>query len=164
MEREATPHIGKQLTKKQRSSFIHKVIRAFSAVFWIQGCAPTRVKGYKAHIELTQNATPRIQQPFPLSAFDQLRLEHHEDAEVEENKAYWVPPGQAGSWGSPSFVVDQAGKGLLGRPVRDYRYVNSQTIDTPWPAPNSTAVLNTAQRRAIHSTHGFPVGAQSIGD
>ena len=97
-------------------------------------------------------AVPKIQQPLSLSPFDQMRLEYHEDLDVAEGKADWVPPGQAGRWGSPSFVVDQSGKGLLGRPVRDYRYVNSQTADAPWPSANAGACLQRAQRGSIHST------------
>ena len=152
VQKQATPNVGPQLTKPQRTSFIKRVLRAFSVCFWVQGCSPPRVTGYTAHIEPMATATPRIQQPFPLSAFDQLRLEYHEDCEVEDNKAEWVLPGRSGSWGSPSFVVDQPGKGLLGRPVRDYRYVNAQTMDTPWPSPNASAVLDRAQKGAIHST------------
>ena len=38
-------------------------------------------------------------------------------------------------------MVDQSGKGFLGRPVRDYRWVNSQTLDAAWPSPNAESVL-----------------------
>ena len=98
-------------------------------VFWIQGCNAPRVSGFEADIQAKPGAQPKVIQPFPLSRFDQMRLELHEDQEVEKGKAFWVPHGTAAPWGSPSFVVDSDGKGLLGRPVRDYRWVNSQTVD-----------------------------------
>ena len=152
IEKQSKDSIGKQLTPKQRSSFLTRVLRALSVCFWIEGCNAPRVEGFLAHIEPLPNAVPKIQQPLQLSPFDQLRLEFHEDQDVAEGKAEWVLPGEAGSWGSPSFVVDQVGKGLLGRPVRDYRYVNSQTADAPWPSANANACLQRAQRGAIHST------------
>ena len=48
-------------------------------------------------------------------------------------------------------VADRDGKGLLGRPIRDYRYFNSQTVDA-WPSANANACLERAQQGAIHST------------
>ena len=148
----ADAHIGKQLTKRQRGSFCQRILRAFSICLWLPGCNPPQVTGYRAHIESMPDARPRITQQFPLSPFDQRRLEYHEDVEVAEGKAVWLEHGCAGKWGSPSFVVDQEGKGVLGRPVRDYRYPNSQTLDTMWPSPDANAVLARAQRGAIHST------------
>ena len=52
----------------------------------------------------------------------------------------------------PSFVVDSTHKDLLGRPVRDYRYVSSQTDDVGWPSPLAEAALARAQRAALLST------------
>ena len=144
--KQASPNIGTQLSRKQRTSFVSKVLMAFSCCFWLPGCPPARVAGYTAHIEPLPNAVPKIQQPFPLSAFDQLRLEFHEDCEVEDGKAEWVPAGDAGRWGSPSFVVDSAGKGLLGRPVRDYRYPNSQSQDAPWRGDRQVATAGDSPR------------------
>ncbi len=68
---------------------------------------------YVAKIQVKADAHPRIQQPYPLSAYDQMRLELHEDEEVAQGKAYWVTAGQSGEWASPSFVVDSAAKGSL---------------------------------------------------
>ena len=104
---------------------------AYSSVFWIAGCQTPRVQGFVAGVQLKPDAVPRVAQPYNLSAHDQMRLEHHEDMEVKEGKAEWAPAGHRGEWGSASFVVDQDGKGLLGRPVRDYRWPNSQTLDSP---------------------------------
>ena len=64
-----------------------------------------------SRLEVKPGAVPTCQQPFPLFAYDQLRLEYHEDLEVHEGKAEWLKPGVASPWASPSFVVDQAGKG-----------------------------------------------------
>ena len=47
--------------------------------------------------------------------------------------------------------MDSEAKGLLGRPVRDYRYVNSQTVEDAWPAPNAEQCLARAQRAAVIS-------------
>ena len=52
---------------------------------------------FQADIKPLPGAVPKIQQPFPLSAFDRLRLEFHEDMEVAEGKAEWIPAGEAGS-------------------------------------------------------------------
>ncbi len=52
-------------------------------------------------------------------------LKLHVDEWIEDGKAEWVQPGEAITWARPAFVVDQEGKGLLVRPVVDYRYVNS---------------------------------------
>ena len=149
--RRAEPLVGEQLTPAQRVKFMERVVRAFSAVFWIQGCSAPRVAGFEADIQAKAGAQPKVIQPFPLSRFDQMRLELHEDMEVEEGKAYWVPHGTPAPWGSPSFVVDSDGKGLLGRPVRDYRWVNSQTVDAAWPSPSAEAALMRAQRGCIHT-------------
>ena len=120
-ERVAAPLLGPQLTDRQRKRFLSKVVRAFSLCLWLPGCNPPRVKDFVADIRLQPGAVPKVTQQFPLSRYDQLRLEYHEDCEVSEGKARWLLPGERSEWGSPSFVVDQDGKGLMGRPVRDYR-------------------------------------------
>ena len=152
IERQASPHIGSQLTRRQRTSFVNRVLRVISACLWIDGCPAPRVKDFEAHIEQFESAVPKIQQPLPLCQFDQSRLEYQEDLDVHEGKAEWISAGQAGSWGSTLFVVDQDGKGLRGRAVRDYRYVNSQTADTPWPSASAAAFLERAQQGAPHTT------------
>ena len=72
--------------------------------------------------------------------------------EVAEGKAVWAPPGMAFNFASPSFVVDQDGKGLCGRPVRDYRHVNSQTMDCAWAAADAEACLTRAQAGWYHTS------------
>ena len=49
-------------------------------------------------------------------------------------------------------MVDRDGKGLLGRPVRDYRHGKPQTADAPWPSANAKACLEGAQQGAIYFT------------
>ena len=92
------------------------------------------------------DARPRVQQPFPLSEFDQLRLDYHLDEDVALGKARWLEAGEKCEWASPAFVVDQSGKGLLGRPVRDYRWPNSQTEDHAWPSPDGQQILTAGSR------------------
>ena len=58
-----------------------------------------------SHMQLKPDAVPRVTQPYNLSAYDQMRLEYHEDLEVSEGKAEWAPAGHRGEWGSASFVV-----------------------------------------------------------
>jgi len=147
----ASSNLGSHLTLQQRERFLKEVVRPCSDILWMPGCSPPRVQGYTADLVLKPGAVPRITQPFPLSAYDQLRLEYHEDVEVLEGKAEWAPPGHASQWGSPSFVVDQEGKGLLGRPVRDYWYPNSQTLDSAWPSPSADRVLTRTQRVVLHT-------------
>ena len=50
----------------------------------------TPKKWIEADITLKSDAQPRIQQPDKLSAFDQARLEYHEDVEVSERKAVCI--------------------------------------------------------------------------
>ena len=146
------PLLGASLSPAQREKFETTILRPFAHCLWTHGCPTPRISNFQARIELKSDAVPRVQQPFRLSTYDQTRLEFHEDCEVEDGKAEWLAPGVAGQWGSPSFVVDQTGKGLLGRPVRDYRYPNSQTKDNPWPSPDAIGVLQRAQRGSLHST------------
>ena len=152
LEEKVSPNVGEQLSKPKQRKVLDRVVRAFSCCFWLVGCAAPRVTGFEASIPLRQEAVPRVLQPLHLSPYDQLRLEYHEDLDVDEGKARWLEPGEKSGWGSPSFVVDQEGKGLLGRPVRDYRYVNSQTLDVAWPSANAERVLQRAQQAALHST------------
>ena len=70
---------------------------------------------------------------------------------MAEGKARWAIPGEWPSWGSPSFIVDSDAKGLLGRPVRDYRYVNQSTEDVAWPAPSAERCLQRAQAACLQS-------------
>lgn len=130
----AEPLIGDALSASQKTLLSTRIIRRFSLCLWVAGRAAPRVEGYAAHVEIKPNATPVCQQQFPLSAYDQLRLEYHEDLEVHEGKAFWLEPGVGSPWSSPSFVVDQPGKGSLARPARDYRIVNAATLDHAWPA------------------------------
>ena len=120
--------------------------------FWAAGCAAPRVEGFKASIKVRADAQPRVIHQFPLSAIDQLRLEYHEDMEVLEGQAEWLPLGTPCAWASPSFVVDSGkGKGLPGLPVPDCRWVNHNTSDSGWPSPNAEAVLARAQRGWFHT-------------
>ena len=148
----AENNIGKQLKPKQRNSFLIKVLCAFSCCFWMDGCPAPRVKDFEADIVPKSDSKPRIQQPFPLSEFDQLRLDYHLDEDIALGKARWLSPTEKCEWASPAFVVDQSGKGLLGRPVRDYRYPNSQTEDHAWPSPDGQRALERATRAALHTT------------
>ena len=102
---------------------------------------PPCVEGYEANIPLRPDAIPKAQQPYPLSAYDRLRMEYHEDPEVAEGKAYWLPTNMTSAWSSASFIVDEDSKGLLGIVVRDYRYPNSQTLDVAWPSPEAGVPL-----------------------
>ena len=104
---------GPKLEEPYKRRF-NKLIRACSMVFWIAGCNAPRVSGFTADIKTKPGYVGKVQQHFRLSEFDQRRLEYHEDIEVAEGKAEWAPPGTSTEFGSPSFVVDQAGKGVLG--------------------------------------------------
>ena len=143
--------IGDQLTEEQKERYITEIPVRFSSSFWSPGCQAPKVKGVKLHIEKKEGAVPKVQQPFPLSAYDRLRLEYHEDVEIAEGKAAWLPPETQVQWASPSFVVGQEGKGLLGRPVRDYRWVNSQTKDSAWPSARADETLRRTQRGSCHT-------------
>ena len=92
-----------------------------------------------------------------------MRLEFHEDQEVLDGKAVWAPPGGSYEWGSPSFVVDQSKKDILGRPVRDYRWPNSQTQDTAWPAADAEMCLRRAQNGTIQSSFDCVWGFTQVG-
>ena len=59
------------VTKKGRANLVARVLRVFSALFWIEGAPSPRVEGFEAKIELKPGAQPRVAQPFPLSRFDQ---------------------------------------------------------------------------------------------
>ena len=115
--------------------------------------APTpRVKGFLAHIEPLPDAKPKVFQPFPLSPFDQARMDFHEDEEVFHGKAEWLEPGARAPWASPSFIVDSSHKDILGRPVSDYRWVNTASVDNGWPSPNAEACISRAQRATVLTT------------
>ena len=51
--------------------------------------------GFVANIKLRPDAVGKCQQPFELSAYDQYRVEVHEDVLISEGKATWAPPGMA---------------------------------------------------------------------
>ena len=90
----AKKNLGSQLTPSQVARFLTKVVAAFSGVLWMDGCHAPRVEGFEVDIKLKTGAVPKIQQPFPLSRFDQLRLELHEDEEVALGKARWGSLGE----------------------------------------------------------------------
>ena len=87
--------MNKDLTRKQRDSFVNRILRCFSVCFWIQGCNAPQVEGFIANIKLKPDAVGKCQQPFKLSAYDQYRVEVHEDVLIDEGKAEWAPPGMA---------------------------------------------------------------------
>ena len=144
--------IHEGLKPRQKMGIINRILLTFSTCFWLPGCHAPRVEGFVAKIHPVPDAVGRCQQPFRLSEYDQARLELAEDIEVAEGKAVWAEPGQAFTFCSPSFVVDQDGKGLLGRCVRDYRFMNSQTCDTAWPAADAELCLSRAQAGWFHSS------------
>ena len=85
--------MGPRLQGKRRSSFLKNVVCAFAAALWLDGCPAPQVKGYQAHLHLKPDARAKVIQPFPLSEFDRMRLEYHEDLEVAQGKAMWSLPG-----------------------------------------------------------------------
>jgi len=90
----ASKNLGKQLSAAQVARFLTRVVAAFSCVLWMDGCHAPRVEGFEVDLKLKEGAVPKVQQPFPLSRFDQLRLELHEDEEVSLGKARWGGPGE----------------------------------------------------------------------
>ena len=79
----------------------------FSSCFWVQGCLSPQVSGFRAHIEVKPDAVPRVSQPYPLSPFDQMRMDFHEDERVAIGKGEWLGPDDRATWASSGFVVDQ---------------------------------------------------------
>ena len=67
----------------------------FAASLWLDGCPAPRVKGCPARLRLKLDARAKVIQSFPLSEFDGMRLECHEDLEVAQGKAAWSLPGDA---------------------------------------------------------------------
>ena len=65
---EANKHLGKNLSAAKRSVFLQRVIRPFSAVLWVAGCAAPRVAGFTAEIKPRVDARPKVIQPFPVCA------------------------------------------------------------------------------------------------
>ena len=117
----ATPLIHEQVPEKYKERLIPEPIVCFSMITWMQGCPVPRVEHYTASLRMKPDAQPKIQQPLRLSAFNQRHLEFHEGLDVAGAKAYRAEPGGHFCWGPPSFVIDQDGKGVSGRPARDYR-------------------------------------------
>ena len=50
-------HLG-NVTQKTRATIGARILRAFSAVLWLQGAPAPRVEGYEAHIKLAADARP----------------------------------------------------------------------------------------------------------
>ena len=93
----------KDLPEKRKRSILERILVPFATCFWIAGCPAPQGEGFVAKIHLKPDAVGKCQQPFKLSAYDQCRLELHEDVEVAEGKAVWAPPGMAFTFASPSF-------------------------------------------------------------
>ena len=58
-------------------------------------------------------------QPIPLSPYDQLRVEFHMEELLHEGKIRKIDTDKEPlpMWSTPVFIVDQDGKGLMGRMV-----------------------------------------------
>ena len=113
----AKQNLGSQLTPSQVSRFLTKVVAAFSCVLWMDGCHAIRVEGFDVEIKLKDGSVPKIQQPFPLSRFVQLRFELNENEEVALGKARWASPGENSEWNSPSLrggSIQQRSSGTPG--------------------------------------------------
>ena len=145
IEEKSEKLINPDISKKNKSSFLSRILRKYSMCFWITGCTAPQVEGFVASIKLKPDAVGRCMQPFKLSQYDQYRVAVHEDVMIAEGKAVWAEPGTSLAFASPTFVVDQSGKGCLGRPVHDYRYLNSQTFDCAWNSAESDKCLERVQ-------------------
>ena len=77
-----------------------------------------------------------------------------EDAECALGKRVKFDPSihDLPEWMSASFVVDQKGKGLVGRMVTAYGIVNDNTIGTAAPAPNVEAAFASTSGKNYHTT------------
>ena len=117
-----------------------------------------RVEGFLRRKEPKPDALPKVAQPFPLSAFDQLRMDYHDDETVALGTADWLGANDTPAWASSGFAVDQSINGLLGRHVRDYRYPNSQTLEAAWPAPQARLDLGPEPERRCPYMTGLRVG------
>ena len=56
----AEPLVGTNVTKKQKSSLMNRIIRPYAAALWIAGCKAPRVEGFTADIQLKSDAQPLI--------------------------------------------------------------------------------------------------------
>ena len=59
LEKEAEKLLGPKLRPRQRSTFLQKIVRVFSACFWTACCAAPRVEGHQASIVPRADAVPR---------------------------------------------------------------------------------------------------------
>ena len=62
--KQALPNLGTQLTKPQRLNFCKKSLRVFAARFWIAGCPPAKVTGFRASVHLSRTQFRRYNRPF----------------------------------------------------------------------------------------------------
>ena len=99
----------------QRKSSILRVLHKFALCFWAIGCKAPQVEGFVAKIHPKPDAVGKCQQPFRLSAYDQARLELHED--VAEDA--WKRPACVDSAVRPGDgPVGNAGALRCGLPPR----------------------------------------------
>ena len=116
-------------------------------------------------IPLSPNATPRYQKQFPLPDTHKAFIDSEVARLLAEGKIRRVvsPSG----WNSPLFVVqdgdktDEDGNPKL-RLVFDYRYVNTQCLETHYPLPNLHSALNMAAQHRVFTALDLSSGFHQL--
>ena len=89
----------------------------------------------------------------PLSPYDQLRVEFHIEELLREGKIRKIDTYKEPlpMWSTPVFVVDQDGKGRVGRMLCSYGAVNACLEQALFPSADSQRAFEMAAGKSYHS-------------
>jgi len=140
-------------TEEQKRIFFDRVIAAHPECFYIKGCDPPTISDKLVHFRLKPGSKPVARQPIPLSPYDQLRVEFHIEELIAEGKIRKIDTDKEPlpMWSTPVFIVDQDGKGLMGRMVCSYGTVNSCLEQPTFPSADPQRAFEMAAGKSHHS-------------
>ena len=142
------------LPEKPVEHCVKQVIRKFPYALWIEGCEGPTMRTFEIDVELKEGSRPRAMQPFNISAYDQLRVDYMIEEEVALGKRVHFDPNihRLPEWASSLFIVDQKGKGVLGRMVAAYMEVNNATVQVAAAAPDVDRAFRLSSGCRFHTT------------
>ena len=105
-------------------------------MYWVESCEGPKIKDFEIYLEVRPDVKAKAAQPFNLSEYDQLRVDYFVAEECRLNKRRMYDPMKHGlpEWTCALSMVDQRGKGILGRMACAYGPFNDASVGTFAPA------------------------------
>ena len=119
----------------------------------MEDCEAPRIRNSKLKLELKEGAVCHAAQPIPSGAPDQMRVDFRvwEEVQFEKRVYHDSAKHELPEWRFALFVVDQRGKGVLGRMATAYAHLKDNILNSTAASPDVEGACQPAAGCGFHS-------------